>query len=235
MKLPVLETPSYAVTLPLSNQKITVRPYLIGEELSFLTHMEQENKEGIVNSYFDIVKNCIMTKDFDIEKMSILDFVYTLVFIRSKSKGETVDVDKKCRECEHEEAFSFDILKSLQVFNKEKTQDIFKPSDNVDIEIGVPTSSLFRTIASMEESDQVVLYTIAASIKHLSFGDKVYKDFSEEDLIENIIKRLTKKQIADLTKLISGLASLKSVVTATCSKCGNEQEYVTDDILDFLS
>ena len=96
MPLPKINTPTYELTLPSNNKKIKYRPFLVREEKILIMALETENSEDISNAVVDILSECILTKGVDVTKLATFDIEYLFLNVRSKSVGETVEVNVVC-------------------------------------------------------------------------------------------------------------------------------------------
>ena len=96
MPLPKVNTPTYELVLPSSGRKIKYRPFLVREEKILIMALETEDVKQITNAVVEILNNCILTRGTKIEKMSTFDIEYLFLNVRSKSVGETIDVNIIC-------------------------------------------------------------------------------------------------------------------------------------------
>lgn len=232
--LPDIElTPYYNLKLPISKKEIQYRPYCVGEELTFLTHIESENKEDIVSSLTNLVKNCVKEKDI-FDDLTLIDFTYLLVNIRAKSKGEIVEIQKKCSKCEATEILGFDVIKSLQFDNEKVTKQVFDLSDKISLEMGVVPFSYIKDVINVESENELKLFTIACSIKKIVIDGKIYNKLEPEEVIEKFLKKATTPQIKTIVDKMNDMVSLKSVVECEC-KCGHKDSIEMENILSFLS
>ena len=86
MALPKLNTPTYELEVPSSDEKIQYRPFLVKEEKVLMIAMESGKNADIVQAVKDIVRSCTFDK-IDISGMPIFDVEYIFLKIRSKSVG----------------------------------------------------------------------------------------------------------------------------------------------------
>ena len=52
------ETPSYTMTLPISNKKITYRPFKVKEEKILLMAMEEGTEDAMLRALLGIIESC---------------------------------------------------------------------------------------------------------------------------------------------------------------------------------
>jgi hypothetical protein len=58
MALPILNTPTFEVDLPLSKKTIKYRPFLVKEEKVLLMALESQDQKQIMRAMHDIVDAC---------------------------------------------------------------------------------------------------------------------------------------------------------------------------------
>ena len=115
MPLPKINTPTYELTLPSNNKKIKYRPFLVREEKILIMALESEDTSQITSAVVDILNDCIITKGIDVTKLATFDIEYLFLNVRSKSVGETVEVNIVCPD-DNKTSFEVDIdLDSIKV------------------------------------------------------------------------------------------------------------------------
>ena len=95
MALPKLNTPTYELEVPSTDEKVKYRPFLVKEEKILLIAMESKDNAEMINSVKDIVKSCTFDK-IDISNMPMFDVEYIFLQIRSKSVGEISKLKLLC-------------------------------------------------------------------------------------------------------------------------------------------
>ena len=73
MAIPKLSAPTYELELPLSKKRITYRPFLVKEQRNLLMAMESSDATSIQNAVKDVLYNCTLTENLDVEKLPIID------------------------------------------------------------------------------------------------------------------------------------------------------------------
>jgi hypothetical protein len=125
--LPKIDTPIYDLTLPLSKKKIRFRPFLVKEEKILLMAIESEDENSMLLAIEQIVNNCCLNKDFDVESLPLSDLEFLFLNLRARSVGEVVELQYKCNnrpdkdseeECGHLVKFELNLL--LRILSKLK-------------------------------------------------------------------------------------------------------------------
>ena len=96
MPLPKINTPTYELTLPSNNKKVRYRPFLVREEKILVLAMESGDQKQITDAIVEIINDCLLTKNVDVAKLPTFDIEYLFLNVRSKSVGETVEVNVTC-------------------------------------------------------------------------------------------------------------------------------------------
>ena len=86
MALPKLNTQTFELNVPSTDEKVKYRPFLVKEEKILLQAQEGEQKE-MFNALSDVVRACTFDK-VDIERLPSFDVEYMFLKIRAKSVGE---------------------------------------------------------------------------------------------------------------------------------------------------
>ena len=96
MPLPKINTPTHELTLPSNNKKVRYRPFLVREEKILVLAMESGDQKQITDAIVEIISDCLITKNVDVSKLPTFDIEYLFLNVRSKSVGETVEVNVTC-------------------------------------------------------------------------------------------------------------------------------------------
>ena len=85
MALPMMQTPTYELTIPSTKKKVKFRPFLVKEEKALMIAQQSEDPQVMINTLKDIVENCV--KDVDMNKLALFDLEYIFLQLRAKSIG----------------------------------------------------------------------------------------------------------------------------------------------------
>ena len=91
--LPKIDLPTYDLTIPSTGQTVRVRPFNVKEEKLLFMAVEAGDPEEIVKSVKQVINNCILNEDVNIDKLPFFDVDYMFIFLRAKSIGEKVEVN----------------------------------------------------------------------------------------------------------------------------------------------
>ena len=85
MALPKIDTPIYDLQLPLSKKQIRFRPFLVKEQKNLLMAMEADDKETIERNIRQVLTNCTLTENIDIDSLPVTDIEYYFINLRARS------------------------------------------------------------------------------------------------------------------------------------------------------
>ena len=143
MPLPKVNTPTYELVLPSSGRKIRYRPFLVREEKILIMALESEDVKQITNAVIEILNNCVLTKGTKIEKMSTFDIEYLFLNVRSKSVGETIDVNVTCPD-DNKTSVQITIdLDTIKIKKDRTHKDTIKIDDNLTMKMKYPSMDNF--------------------------------------------------------------------------------------------
>ena len=76
MALPKIDSPVYDIQLPLSKKQIRFRPFLVKEQKNLLMAMEADDADTIERNIRQVLTNCTITDNIDIDKLPVVDVEY---------------------------------------------------------------------------------------------------------------------------------------------------------------
>jgi hypothetical protein len=145
MKLPKIDHPIYDVTIPSTKKKVKIRPMLVKEEKILLMAKEGSNPYEIFQAIKQVVNNCIVTGDFDANKLTLFDLEYMFLRIRSVSIGNIVKVSYRD---EDGKDYPFDIdLEKIEVKFPENHEMLIKTGESSGFQMKYPLASIYATEA----------------------------------------------------------------------------------------
>jgi len=227
-KLPKLTLPVHNITLPISKEKLEIQPFVIKNEKSLLTSIDPEDKKGAVKLFKSLIDECVISEVFEVNTLNIVDFYYLILNIRMKSNGEMIDGQLQCEHCFKQTEFEINLENSILIKNPENLSCTIKMNDQLSLKL-VPANikSLF------DEEEIVVQDLVAGSVDTVVIDGKIYKDFTPDELIENIFCIFTKMDYEKISKEMESLARLYISFDYDCVNCGENNNYETDDISNF--
>ncbi len=240
MALPKIDVPTYDVILPSNGKTIRIRPFLVKEEKLLLMAVESKDNENIIKTTKQIINNCIVFGDVDVDKLPFFDIDYLFIALRAKSIGESIEMSYTCNNTVDGNrcggVFQADIDISNCVI--EKNADIgldVKLSNTLTIKMKYPTYSIMKMIMGNETILQKKIRVIGSCVDKIVNGDKVYttKDFSKEEL-RRFIEDLTQEQYKKLEEFVDNLPTFYIASKSICPKCQYEHNIKYTDFTRFF-
>ena len=186
MPLPKFTSPMFDVIIPSTNKKTKIRPMLVKEEKILLIAKEAGEEGDILNSIKQIVNNCLVDDNIDVNKMSIFDLEYLFIRIRSVSVSNistVVYIDN-----EDQKSYKFDVdLDKVKVIFPEKIEKTIKLSETSGIILKYPDGSLYSDKLFSEKSETEIFEAMVLNcIEKIYDEDKIDipSEYSLYELIE---------------------------------------------------
>ena len=156
MALPVLNAPTYELTLTSTGETIHFRPFLVKEEKILLMALESNDEKEMMRAMKQIISNCII-EDINIEKLPLFDVQYIFLQLRVQSVGDILTLrfqhnngkNINGEECDHVQNFDIDIGKIKPESLEGHTKKIELTSD-VGVTMQYPTIDLYQRLSEIE-------------------------------------------------------------------------------------
>ncbi len=238
MALPKINTPTYELVIPSTDEKIKYRPFLVKEEKILLLAMESGENNDIVQAVKDIVDECTFNKLKDkLGLMPTFDVEYIFLNIRAKSVGEIATLRLRCPD-DYETIAKVDVnLTEIEVQTDEGHTNKIELTDEMGIMMKYPTIDSFAVNGITEITASNMLDVISSCIDSIydKGGEEVFeaKDQTTKELIE-FIEQLNSKQFGDIQKFFDTMPKLKHTVTVKNPKTKKKGEVTLSGLSDFF-
>jgi hypothetical protein len=191
MPLPKIDTPIYELDLPLSGKHIRFRPFLVKEQKNLLMALEADDAETINNNIRQVLNNCLLSEEIDIDKLPIVDIEYYFLNLRARSVSEVVDVKYRCnneipsddglKECNNIMEAHINVL-DIKVDKGNDTADIIKLTDKIAVKMTYPTFHSIKRLAESSDINEIAFDLIVDSIEVVYDGQQSFyaKDSTRE-------------------------------------------------------
>ena len=236
MALPKLNTPTYELEVPSTDEKIKYRPFLVKEEKILLMAIESAKNEEIVRAVKDIVSECTFNK-LDVANMPMFDVEYIFLNIRAKSVGETSKIKVLAPDDKKTYIETEVNLTEVQVQVDDDHTNKIELTDDMGIIMTYPTIDSFQEAGIQNVKASNMLDIIASCILQIyeKNGEKVYqaKDQTKKELTE-FIEQLNTKQFKELQKFFDTMPKLKHTVKVKNPKTKKSSDIVLTGLNDFF-
>ena len=211
MTLPVINTPTYELTIPSTKDKLVYRPFLVKEEKILLMAMEEDKESQLNRALKQVVNNCTFQK-VKVDKLPLFDLEYIFLRIRAKSVGEVAKLNLLCED-DGETYVPVEIdLESIEVEFQEGHSTKIEITDDIGIVMSYPTFEYLDF--NIEGTDVNKLFDIIGSSIHQIFeGETVYErtDFNKKEL-KTFLESLTSEQFQKVQNFFETMPRLRHTV-----------------------
>jgi len=240
MPLPKINTPTYELELPSTGKKIKYRPFLVREEKILVIAMESEDMKQITDAVIDILNSCILTRGVKIDQLSTFDIEYLFLNVRSKSVGETVEVNVTCPD-DGETQVQMEInVDDIKMVKNKNHKNIIKLDDTLSLKLRYPSMNQFvennfETSESTSEIDRSLdmiitcVDTVFDEEESWSASDCTKKELRE------FIEQLNSKQFKDIEAFFNTMPKLSHTIKVKNPKTKVESEIVLEGLASFFS
>jgi hypothetical protein len=236
MALPKLNTPSYELEIPSTDEKIQYRPFLVKEEKILLIALESGKNEDIINAMKEIVSECTFNK-LDISVLPMFDIEYIFLNIRAKSVGEVSKLKIKCPDDNKTMADVEIDLNTVNVEIGEGHTNKIELEEGMGIIMQYPTIDSFKKLGLQNITAKNMTDIISACILQIyeNNGEKVYnaKDQTIKEL-SDFIEQMNTKQFREVQKFFDTMPKLKKVIKVKNPKTKVESEVTLQGLSDFF-
>lgn len=242
MPLPKINTPTYELTLPSNRKKVKYRPFLVREEKILVLAMESGDQKQISDAIVEILSECLLTKNIDVKKLPTFDIEYLFLHVRSKSVGETVEVNITCPDdgkTSVEMAINIDDIKVKRSKNHDST---IRLDDQYSMRMKYPSLDQFIEnnfdfeMAAPNESVSAAMSMLSSCID-LIYDEEESWDASEstKEELDEFIDQLNTKQFQKVEEFFRTMPKLSHTLKVTNPQTGVESEVVLEGLASFFS
>ena len=240
MPLPKINTPTYELTLPSNNKKIKYRPFLVREEKVLIMALESEDTKQITNSVIDILNSCILSKGIKLETLATFDIEYLFLNIRSKSVGETIDVNIVCPDDNKTQVAVTVDVDSIKIKKDRKHKNVIKLDDNLSLKLKYPSMSQFidsNFESKIDESEVKSTLDMIISCIDVIFNEEESWPASESTSkeLEDFVDQLNTKQFKLIEDFFATMPKLTHTIKVKNPNTGVESEVRLEGLAAFFN
>jgi hypothetical protein len=230
MSLPILQTPTYELTLPSTNKKVKYRPFLVREYKILLTSIEADATE-IARIVTELIDNCTFNK-LDISKLAHFDIEYLFLNIRARSISETADIVINC-ECGAKIEHTMDIT-NLEIVKEKDLSNKVMLTEETGVVLRYPRFEemldIYDNVNTMKIVDLVTNCIDAVFTKDDYFDSTSYT--SEE--LSSFVNTFTKKQFDRLEEFFRKIPKIVQHIEKECPSCKKINKVDIEGIQNFF-
>ena len=235
MALPKLETPTYTLLMPSTDEEIKFRPFLVKEQKRMLMAQESENTSEMVDAVNQLIQDCTFNK-VDTKKIAMFDAEYIFLQIRSKSVGSKVDVQVTCPDDKETKVPVNIDLDDIKVAMMEEHTNEIQLTPEIKIVFKYPLLSTFTKYTKSSDTAKMIFDLTADCIEEVHFNDEVTNkvDMSKKELDE-FLESLSTEQFGMLVKFFETMPRLRHRIEVTNPKTEVTSEVMLEGIQSFLA
>ena len=242
MALPRIASLTYDLELPLSKKKILFRPFVVKEQRNLLVAMESEDASDVERNIKQVLQNCTLTEDIDIDRLPLIDVEYYFLNLRARSVGEVVENKYKCTsprvsdgaECGNIMDVKVNLL-DIKVNMNGNAGDIVQLTDKIKVKLKYPEFSVMRRAQDATNVSDFTFALMAESIDYIFGGEQMYHahESTPAELVE-FVESLPQAQFEKLEKFFENLPRLEKKIEFRCTKCGADHVMDVEGLESFF-
>ena len=242
MPLPKINTPTYELTLPSNRKKIKYRPFLVREEKILVLALESEDQKQITDAIVQIIGDCLITKNIDVTKLPTFDIEYLFLNVRSKSVGETVEVNVTCPDDGKTKVETSINIDDIKVVKDKNHKFIIQLDDKYSMKLKYPTLDQFVEnnfdfeMAEPKESVSAAMSMLSTCIDMIYDQEESW-DASEstKEELDEFIDQLNTKQFQEVEQFFRTMPKLSHKLKVKNPQTGVESEVILEGLASFFS
>ena len=233
MALPVLNTPTYELTLPSTGEPLKYRPFLVKEQKVLMIAQETSNEKHILNAIGNIIESCTFRELNIVHNLPTYDIEYIFVNIRARSVGETIEVNITCPDDEKTVVPVEIDLNDLKVQKVEGHTNTIQLTDTIGMTMRYPSIKNLGAYAGKKDVAKMTFDVIADCIENVFDENEVYEEMSKKDL-HDFIEQMTTEQFEKVQEFFDTMPKLKHTIKVVNPNTEVENEIVLEGMQSFL-
>lgn len=228
------------MVLPSTGKPIKYSSFLVRDEKALAMALTDGTTPVIAATLKEIIKNCTFNQ-VDVDKLSSFDIEYIFLQLRSKSRGNMVELQYTCKNevnsqlCNEVNNFSVD-LEKLTVDMKNAPSCKIMLTDTVGINMLYPTldNVLDIQMALMNRNINAIYDKMGDFVECVFDGETIEDKFTNEEF-SAWLGTLDQKQFKKIEEFFQKLPAVKSHTKVCCKKCSHKDEIVLEGLSSFLA
>lgn len=233
MSLPKIEYPIVNITIPSTKKSHSFRPFLVKEEKILLMAKEENKPSEYLSAIKQVVNNCCLDKNFNINNLAIFDLEYLFLKLRAISVDNVIKLSYIDTEDNQEYNFDLD-LNTIEVIFPDKIDNVIKLSNTSGIIMKYPSASLYDDKEFLNLEKDYMFELIIKCMDKIYEGDSIYetKDYSKQNIMD-FLDNLSVKTFEDIQKFLLNVPKLRHEINYKNS-LGNDRKIVLESLNDFF-
>lgn len=232
--LPKIDHPIFKIKVPSLNKDYSFRPLLVKEEKILLMAKESGNSSDIFTAIKQVVTNCSMDTNLDINKLALFDLEYLFLKIRAFSVDNIVKIGY--RDPDDQEVYNFEVdLNEIKVVFPEKKIETVKITEDIGLILKYPSAALYEDKEFLSTENNHYFQLILRCVDKIYKGDEIFevKDISRTEL-ENFIENLNVNVFKQVNEFLMTVPKIQHTIKYK-NKNGTEREIFLSSLNDFFT
>jgi len=234
MALPKLKQPTYELKIPSTGKLETFRPFVVKEEKILLMAKSSQDPTDIFRSIKQVVNNCAIDNNFDVDKLTIFDLEYLFLRIRGFSVNNIVEVSY--RDNEDQKIYNFNIdLNKIEVKFADNVNKTIKLTKETGMTMKYPSASIFDDKEYFKSGEDSFYELIVRCVDKIFDGDDIYdpNDYTKEE-VEEFLEQVNVNTFQEIVKFMETTPKLYHKIVYKNSN-GNERVIELTTLTDFFT
>lgn len=227
----VLNAYEFDTVLPGSRRTIRFRPITTGEMKRLLSFEGEENPKVVAKVMNDLISNCILDEDFEVEEMFLKDRPYLMLQMRMKTKGNKFNATYECEKCGLENVVVADLSKfEVKTIDFSSVDPTISISDELELEMRflkvgdeIEAYNVIKgDYTKTKTQAEMVIAMYANSINSVTAGNEIYENLNIIDKI-HFVENLPSMVYEKITEWHDTYDyGMDTSYKHKCLKCGKE-------------
>lgn len=233
MSLPKIDTPIHNITIPSLKKNHRFRPFLVKEEKLLLMAKESNNPSDMLAAIKQVVNNCLLDNNLNIDKLAIFDLEYLFLKLRAYSVDNKVKLTYTDNEDQKSYTFELD-LNNIEITFPDKLDNNIPITKNTGIIMKYPSAELYSDKEFLSLEKDYMFELIIKCLDKIYDGDNIYdvKNYPKND-ISTFLENLDLKTFEKIQNFLTNLPKLYHVITYKNS-LGNDRKIELSSLNDFF-
>lgn len=234
MGLPQLSHPTFSLILPSTKQEVRFRPFVVREEKILLIAQSSGDPTDVVKAIKQVVSNCIIDRNVDVENFTTFDLEYFFIKLRAKSVNSIVKLSYK----DAEDGNIYDVevdLDGIEVTGDVETEKNVSTGTDSGIVLRYPKLSIMRDVEGITDPVEFAFAVVASCIDKIYVGDEVHKvsDYSTAE-VQEFLDSLDVATYEQIQRFVDQMPKLHYIVSYTNSN-GKKVDITLSTLTDFFT
>ena len=210
--LPKIDYPMYNIKVPSTKKNSRFRPFLVKEEKLLLMAKESKNNSDILAAIKQVVNNCAIDNNFDIDKLALFDLEYIFLKLRAFSINNIIQVSYK--DFEDEKVYDFNVdLNEVEIQYPPKVSNTIKISDKSGVMMRYPSAKLYDDKDFLGLTENYMFELIIRCIDKIYYEDEIFEssNYTREEL-SDFIENLNLKVFEEIQNFLVSVPKMEYTI-----------------------